>query len=398
MVSVTIQATTPDDIDGAVAVESWLPGGLEPLLDLDAPGGADDFESCGMGFGRGFTYGWWWRCPRWERETKADRVTWYAGRGLRAGTFTHSFEAIAATVGDFALPPAQVMVVMQPEVLGLSTGGTFQVVAIGELSEEEMALSVPSSPNGCPADCSGNGICDVVTGTCQCSADAAGVDCSEAALPLAMELGVQQSDDPTLVALIGLDADADWVGAISDDDLVVPSSSIIVDRSVQPPSVRWQVAPGVQSGSATVTVVATRGSKVVYRAFHAGLSIDGLTSTPLQFTPFDEEDELPVQRPQGGTSADDGLDGKTSAAAEVAPQLALLSLFVVPVCGCGLRRACFNGDGGKSATGGSTSATAATAQLYRVKAKGSRRGEELLEAEDERLVGRDSGGCSNDED
>ena len=30
MVSVTIQATTPDDIDGAVAVESWLPGGLEP--------------------------------------------------------------------------------------------------------------------------------------------------------------------------------------------------------------------------------------------------------------------------------------------------------------------------------------------------------------------------------
>ena len=152
--------------------------------------------------GRGFTYGWWWSCPRWERETMADRVTWYASRGMRAGTFTHSFEAIATTVGHFALPPAQVMAVMQPEVLGLSTGGTFQVGAVGELSEEEMrALPGDVPPNGCPADCSGSGICDVVTGTCQCSAGAAGADCSEAALPLAMELGVQQSD-PTVVALV----------------------------------------------------------------------------------------------------------------------------------------------------------------------------------------------------
>jgi len=331
----------------------------------------------------------------------ADRVTWYAGRGVRAGTFVHSFEAIATTVGRFALPPAQAMVVMQPEVLGLSTGGIFQVGAVGELSEEEMALPVPSAPNGCPADCSGNGICDVVTGTCQCSDGAAGADCSEAALPLTMELGVQQSDDPTLITLVGLEADADWVRAVSDDEMVVPSSSIVVDRSVQPPSVRWQVAPGVQSGSATVTVVAARGSKVVHRAFTAGLSVSGEpTSTPLQFTAFEEESVPPVERAQeDGTTADDGLDSKTSAAAKVSPQLVLLSLLVVvTICGYGLRRTCCMGEGGKSAAGASTAIFVAAAQPYRVHGKDGHRGQDLLEAEDKRLVGRSTDGCSNDDE
>ena len=56
--------------------------------------------------------------------------------------------------------------------------------------------------------------------------------------------------------------------------------------------------------------------------------------------------------------------------------------------------------GGKSTTGASASATAGTAQSYQIKGNGGRRGQELLlvGAEDKRLVGRDSGGCSHDED
>lgn len=145
-------------------------------------------------------YGWWMMCPGWERETMADRVTWYAGRGVRAGTHTLSFEAVAATVGTFSLPPAQALVVMQPEVMGLSAGGTFQVSA-GDLSEAEMALPVAAPPNSCPGDgCSGKGLCDLVTGTCTCSKGTTGSDCSGVATPLTLEI----SPDATDQSLISL--------------------------------------------------------------------------------------------------------------------------------------------------------------------------------------------------
>ena len=92
-----------------------------------------------------------------------------------AGTQILQFEAVAATSGTFARPPAMVSLMMQPEVMGLSAGGTF-VVSRAALSAEEMALPAVLPPRSCPADCSGTGVCDVMTGACICRPGAAGDD------------------------------------------------------------------------------------------------------------------------------------------------------------------------------------------------------------------------------
>ena len=163
VVSVTVQITTPDDIDSALQVEIWVPAGLEPMDPNVNMGSSSTVGQSGCGdtpnddgfFDEGSDYygdspnffegpprdynggrrarsspamhghGWWWDCVQFDRETMADRVTYYAQRGMRAGTQTFSFEAVAATVGRFALPPAQALVVMQPEVMGLSVSFFF---------------------------------------------------------------------------------------------------------------------------------------------------------------------------------------------------------------------------------------------------------------------------------
>ena len=62
---------------------------------------------------------------------------------------------------------AQAQVVLQPEVMGLSAGGSFQV-ARGALTKAQSQLPAPQPPKLCPGDgCSGNGACDIVTGTCK---------------------------------------------------------------------------------------------------------------------------------------------------------------------------------------------------------------------------------------
>ena len=150
MVSVTLQITSPDDIDSAVNVESWVPAGLEPLdPNVASTGATSSGNGCEQDFAGGgrfaYFYGWWWYCPSFQRETKTDRVVYYFPRGIRAGTRTLSYEAVAATVGQFTLPPAQALIVTQPEVLGLSAGGTFTVSA-GQLTAADMALPVASAP------------------------------------------------------------------------------------------------------------------------------------------------------------------------------------------------------------------------------------------------------------
>lgn len=89
---------------------------------------------------------------------------------------------------------------------------------------------------------------------------------------------------------VGLDvAAADWIGASSDDELV----DIIIDKTTTPPTLRWSSAS--PAGSATVTVMATAGSAVVYRSFTAGFAADGQpVSSPLEFV---SGDELIVIRP-----------------------------------------------------------------------------------------------------
>ena len=49
IVSVTVQITTPDDLHSAVRVESWLPSGLEPLLDLASGTDAIGYSGCSSG-------------------------------------------------------------------------------------------------------------------------------------------------------------------------------------------------------------------------------------------------------------------------------------------------------------------------------------------------------------
>ena len=100
MVSVTLQITTPDDIDTAVQIESWVPAGLEPMDpnvqdDGSTANGCNDFlfrrrrggepvpfNMPSIKFDSSQSsvaprwYGWWWYCPTFRRETMTDRVTY----------------------------------------------------------------------------------------------------------------------------------------------------------------------------------------------------------------------------------------------------------------------------------------------------------------------------------
>ena len=123
-----------------------------------------------------------------------DKVTWHSAHGMRAGTVTLSFEAVAVTSGVFVRPPAQALIEMQPEVMGFSAGGLFEVSRT-TLTAEQMALPVTPPPIDCPGDgCSGNGVCDVVSGACVCSGDFVGDDCAETSAPLALDILSQRRE------------------------------------------------------------------------------------------------------------------------------------------------------------------------------------------------------------
>ena len=65
-------------------------GGLEPLDDNLFDGvGTRGSADCSPG-----RYMWWWRCSHFSRETRPDRVSYYAGYA-RAGTHTLTFQAVA---------------------------------------------------------------------------------------------------------------------------------------------------------------------------------------------------------------------------------------------------------------------------------------------------------------
>jgi hypothetical protein len=181
VVAVTIQLTSPDELSSLV-VEDWLPAGLE-VIDPNANGGQTDGGS-GPGGGTPWPWlsgcAWWWRCTSWSRETRKERVTFYAS-WAHAGTHTLQYEAIAATRGAFVLPPARCAAALQPEVMGLSAGGTLRVLAA---SEQPVALAagrsgdVATTGKRCPRDCAGRGTCNPESGRCTCIAGAAGKDCT----------------------------------------------------------------------------------------------------------------------------------------------------------------------------------------------------------------------------
>lgn len=164
IVTVTVQLTTPDEISGLL-VEDWLPAGLEPLdAPPNAPQGAWWAAPCAL----------WWRCTFFRRELRTDRVAYYA-TWAHAGTHTLSYQAIAATAGNFSLPPARAMASLEPDIMGLSSGGDLLVGARGT---PHAALPPPPPSRACPAGCTGRGVCNARTGTCTCDAASAGADCS----------------------------------------------------------------------------------------------------------------------------------------------------------------------------------------------------------------------------
>jgi len=189
---VTLQVTTPDELSNLV-VEDWLPGGLE-ALDPNTDGGADGGRPLWPWLGG---CAWWWRCTSWSRETHKDAVVFYAA-WAHAGTHTLAYEAIAATRGTFALPPTKAAAALEPELMGLSAGGSL-LVADG--SHEVVALPRDASAHQlvrrCPRNCAGRGTCDGATGICACDADAAGDDCT--ATRRAPTIGAANANDSIAV-------------------------------------------------------------------------------------------------------------------------------------------------------------------------------------------------------
>jgi len=137
-VKVTIQISTPDDLSNVMIVD-LLPGGLE-AMDPNVAQTHTTPSSTTVHHGgiRGKRIGyavnpppmeicywcWWTAFP--SRETRKDRVT-FSSNWLHAGTHTVSYEALVVTSGTFTLPPSKAFVLAQPEVMGLSAGGTFFV-------------------------------------------------------------------------------------------------------------------------------------------------------------------------------------------------------------------------------------------------------------------------------
>lgn len=167
VVTVTLQITSPDELSNLL-VEDLQPGGLEPL-DPNAAGEAPVLRSQS-----GMCPWWWWRCTSFQRQTRSRVVSFYSS-WVAAGTHTLEYEAIATTRGHFVLPPAKASLVMEPEVMGLSAGGAFQVVDKAELAQAKPV----ETRLKCPAECSGQGICEHSTGHCVCYPPHAGSNCSE---------------------------------------------------------------------------------------------------------------------------------------------------------------------------------------------------------------------------
>jgi len=174
VVTVTLQITSPDELTNLL-VEDWLPAGLEAIDPNAAGEGGSPVRremQCPW---------WWWRCSAFERQTRKDSVNFYASWAY-AGTHTLEYEAVAVTRGAFGLPPAKASPSLQPEVMGLSSGGIFHVKDLAEPAPPPRATGVPKR---CYLDCSGKGRCDTSTGACLCNPKSTGTGCEqEATLPV----------------------------------------------------------------------------------------------------------------------------------------------------------------------------------------------------------------------
>ena len=167
-----------------------------------------------------------WRCVHFRREVRPDAVRFYAPWAF-AGTHTLSYDAIAATRGEFGLPPALAAAALEPETMGLSAGGGISVQDVSGGSHHLAAgasggasLARPAAPLRCAADCSGRGAC--VSGECRCAAGWGGANCSLTARP---PPAFERLDDAPIILRSGessnlelnLDADPDHADGMDAD-------------------------------------------------------------------------------------------------------------------------------------------------------------------------------------
>lgn len=122
-VCVSLQVTSADDL-GAVLITDNLAGGLEAQHE------GQDLSELWHGSG-------WWFMPRFYRKVYTDRVDFLVS-ALRAGTHVFQYEAIAATTGQFTLPPAEAFAVAHKELSGRTFGGA---VVIAKINHEMLARS-----------------------------------------------------------------------------------------------------------------------------------------------------------------------------------------------------------------------------------------------------------------
>ncbi|CAD7696311.1 unnamed protein product [Ostreobium quekettii] len=172
VVVVTVQITTPDALD-ATTVRVLMPGGLEPV-DPNVEG--DRSAACATPLDTFLSLATFpfENCP--EQETLPDAVT-FRYDSLRPGIHRAQFRAVAASPGNFSLPSAGAFVNSQPEVMGLSASGRFEVCGGGEGCNARNRSPAPPAKT-CPRDCSGNGLCNLESGECLCFEGFEGNDCS----------------------------------------------------------------------------------------------------------------------------------------------------------------------------------------------------------------------------
>lgn len=173
------QITSPDDIRGGVSVEMLMPGGLEPIdPNVATDSRATSGTSCILSdvldssiWQRAYPFWWWPMCP--SQSVLPAVVSWRYD-SLMAGTHTLSVRAVAATEGTFVLPPIKASADLQPELMGMTAGASFEVCAAGCAPQP---LPPPGARVPCPKNCSGNGACDISTGRCSCTTGFSGDAC-----------------------------------------------------------------------------------------------------------------------------------------------------------------------------------------------------------------------------
>ena len=204
---------------------------LDPNVDANA-----DLDESELPVWRWFDSWCWWRCTSFTQETRSDQVRFHTA-WARAGAHTLSYEAMAVTRGKFVMPPAKASPSLEPEVLGLSKGGEFNVLPSGSSPEVVPVEPPPDAPINCPKECSLRGTKECSTeGVCECNDGFGGPDGTcEVALSEPVITDIEPSvDDETCVKYkaegrsVALSVDA-WTDGDSENvDLKVS----IVDETV----------------------------------------------------------------------------------------------------------------------------------------------------------------------